>query len=174
MSALMVCIAAAALGGEVGWQPLPKGGVEYIIRIEPKTVESLRKGEALESELPAEVRACDVRHIRIVAGRDPLPHELPPAPAANPVAPWPPVAEQHDVKPAIPALAAEADKDQAKVEESAEPEPAKPWLTPWTLAATLLCCASLGGNLYLGWVAWGTRRRCRALLQQAEPQAEQA
>jgi hypothetical protein len=41
-----VRIAAAALGIDVGWQPLPEGGMEYIIQIAPQTLETLKAGES--------------------------------------------------------------------------------------------------------------------------------
>jgi hypothetical protein len=62
----------------------------------------------------------------------------------------------------------------ASVEASpaAEParEPAEPAAAgtqqPWhNLVLALLLFASLGGNAYLGWLAWGFRRRCQTLLQ---------
>jgi len=42
-------------------------------------------------------------------------------------------------------------------------EPSKPWL-PLTLTLVAFF-ASLGANLYLGWITWDTRRRYRALLE---------
>jgi hypothetical protein len=38
-------------------------------------------------------------------------------------------------------------------------EPNRPWL-PFSVAMVLLCC-SLGGNLYLGWIAAEARKRYR-------------
>jgi hypothetical protein len=52
---------------------------------------------------------------------------------------------------------------------SAPAEPQKPWLALWLTA--LLLCGSLGGNVYLGWIAWGIHSRCRAMLRAAEPGA---
>lgn len=87
MSAVLMCVATVLLGVDVGWQPLPKGGVEYIIQIEPGTVESLRPGEAIESSIPPEVR--DVRAYRIVVGKEKLPKTLP-AKSSEPATESPP------------------------------------------------------------------------------------
>ncbi len=60
-------LAAAVLGVDVGWQPLPGGGMEYIIQIEPELLEALRRGEVVVSQVPPQVK--DVRQYRIVIGR---------------------------------------------------------------------------------------------------------
>jgi hypothetical protein len=235
MSAILACLAAALVGVEAGWRPLPTGGMEYIIQVEPGTLEALRPEDAIESDVPAEVR--DVRHYRIVVGRGPLPKQLPagaPATAAKGVEPtrtnfapatgapaavvagsppgdaerWPGRAAtgSADVKPFVPTLpplkgaasplppkplspdpavqplvaqsagflepSAEHAKGGASspaAPASAPAEPQKPWLALWLTA--LLLCGSLGGNVYLGWIAWGTHSRCRAMLRAAEPGA---
>jgi len=75
-------LAAATLGLDVGWQPLPDGGFEYIIQIEPETLESLKNGEDLRSEIPPFLRG--VRSYRITVGNAPLPHEGEPPPVTVP------------------------------------------------------------------------------------------
>jgi hypothetical protein len=72
----IACIAAAVLGIDVGWQPLPDGGLEYIIQIEPDMLEAIASGEPIRSDLPSYVR--DVRAYQIVVGTGELPRELPP------------------------------------------------------------------------------------------------
>lgn len=48
--------------------------------------------------------------------------------------------------------------------------PSKPW---GSLAAVLIAlCGSLGGNLYLGWMMWETRRRYRGLLERQRKKGE--
>jgi hypothetical protein len=74
---------AAALGVDVGWQPVPGGGYEYIIQIEPEMLESLREGQEIESDIPHFLR--DVRSYRIRVGTDILPQEGPP-PEMEPLA----------------------------------------------------------------------------------------
>lgn len=88
MNAAFVGVAALMVGIDVGWQPLPDGGLEYIIQIEPQTVDSLIAGEEFFSDLPPEVR--DVRSYRIKVGTEKLPRKLEteadraPTSAANP------------------------------------------------------------------------------------------
>jgi hypothetical protein len=181
MGTIMVCLAAAMLGVDVGWQRLPDGGMEYIIQIEPQTLEALRAGEAIQSDVPAE--AGDIRSYRIVVGsKKQLTRDKPAAPrttarqktAANEVVP-PAAPQRLAPDPAIkplrgqpatfvePSSASPAAKPAAPAAAAASPEqPARPWL-PLTFALFGLF-ASLGGNFYLGWIAWDMRRRCQTLM----------
>jgi hypothetical protein len=185
MSGVLACIAAALVGVDYGWRPLPGGGMEYIIQVEPGTREALRSDEAIESDVPPEVR--DVRHFRFVVGTKKLPRDLPagsagpaagPRPAAigalgplrpNPMVPsLPPLGPASSPSPAAAGSPSDAGKDASKPAAGDNPGPAEPaqtWLPTWAWAATLLCCASLGGNVYLAWIACGIRKRCRAMLQ---------
>src|SRR5690349_7385719 len=91
MNALIVLVAATTLGIEVGGEPLPGGGHEYTLQIEPQLLKVLEGGqEEVFSEVPAGV---DVRRYRIVVGvgklrRDygPLAAEIEQPPAASPQA----------------------------------------------------------------------------------------
>jgi hypothetical protein len=66
MNALIVLVATTALGIEVGWEPLPGGGHEYTLQLEPQLLKVLEGGqEEIFSEVPAGV---DVRRYRIVVG----------------------------------------------------------------------------------------------------------
>lgn len=66
MNALLVLVATTALGIEVGWEPLPGGGHEYTLQLEPQLLKVLEGGqEEIFSEVPAGV---DVRRYRIVVG----------------------------------------------------------------------------------------------------------
>jgi hypothetical protein len=89
MNTLMICVAAAALGIDVGWQRLPEGGVEYIIQLDPQTLEVLRAGEPIQSDIPPS--AGEVRSYRIVVGTQKLPRDE--APAEPPVTQKPPVTQ---------------------------------------------------------------------------------
>jgi len=111
MNALIVLVAASALGIEVGWEPLPGGGHEYTLQLEPQLLKVLEGGqEEIFSEVPAGV---EVRRYRIVVGvgklrRDygPLAAEIeqPPAAIATPQAsafnPSPAGAAEHSASPA--------------------------------------------------------------------------
>ena len=183
-------VAAVALGIKAGWQPLPEGGLEYIIQIEPHMLDSLKAGEVIASDIPPTLK--DIRSYRITVGTDDLPRELGPEPTPESHSPGPseplgsadnassvlpqqaprelpppvnttPLPEQLAVfneEPEAPAGQAATETDDA---ESASQASSKPWL-PLTLALAGLF-ASLGGMLYLGWVAWDYRRRYGALLK---------
>lgn len=70
----LICLAVAALGIDVGWQRLPEGGVQYLIQIAPETLESLKAGQAIESDIPPTVK--DIRGYRITVGNKQLPREV--------------------------------------------------------------------------------------------------
>jgi len=191
MCKAVLVAAAVALGIDAGWQPLPEGGLEYIIQIEPPMLESLKAGEVIGSDIPPMLK--DIRSYRIIVGTGDLPRELGPEPAPKPEPPGPseplesagdpsvfpraevpreltpppdtrPLPEQLAVfneEPDARASRVPAEKDDA---ESSEPRSSKPWL-PLTLALAGLF-GSVGGMLYLGWVAWDYRRRYGALLRQ--------
>jgi len=92
MSPLLVLVTTAALGVEVGWEPLPTGGHEYTIQIEPQLLGVLERGtEEIFSEVPPEI---DVRRYRIKVGTGQLPRDAGPPAAAVPQEPdRPPPAE---------------------------------------------------------------------------------
>lgn len=88
MAAPAVMLLAAFLGAEapanieVGWRPLPGGGMQYLIQIHPLTVEVLRAGQAIESDIPPQVK--DVRGFQIGIGTDRLPRIDPPVVSVPP------------------------------------------------------------------------------------------
>ena len=86
MSPLLILIAASALGVEVGWEPLPEGGYEYSIQLEPDLCDLLRRGtDEITSEVPPHV---NVRRYKMFVGTGKLPRVDGPAePAAAPAAP---------------------------------------------------------------------------------------
>jgi hypothetical protein len=66
MNSLLLLITAAALGIEVGWEPLPEGGHEYTIQIEPQLLDVLAIVEdEIFSDVPQEL---DVRRYRLMVG----------------------------------------------------------------------------------------------------------
>ena len=67
MNALLISIAVATLGIDVGWQRLPEGGMQYIIQLDPQALEALRAGQPIESDIPA--GAGEVRSYRIIVGK---------------------------------------------------------------------------------------------------------
>ena len=82
MTSLLVLVTAAALGVEAGWEPLPEGGHEYTIQIEPQLLDLLKRGEvAVTSEVPPELQ---VRRYRVVVGQGKLVREVGHAATATP------------------------------------------------------------------------------------------
>jgi hypothetical protein len=203
----MLCVTTLLLGIDVGWQPLPGGGTEYIIQIAPQamgaTIEAMRS-DGLQSDIPAEVK--DIRAWRILVGTGDLPRRLPPVPKVDlhdPPLPAPtspairpelpdaktlapaetrPAPEPQEVPRRLPSdsagkpIAAEratfveqagaAKSPQTKPSEASpsQPPPAdRPWVA--LTLVTLGLFASLGGNVYLGWIAWDVYHRYRALLK---------
>jgi len=73
--ALLILTAATVLGIDVGWKNRPEGGIEYLIQIEPGTLDSLKAGVPIESDIPPQVK--DVRSFRITSGKGSLPQESP-------------------------------------------------------------------------------------------------
>ena len=73
MYGCLICFAAAALGIDVGWQPLPEGGLQYLIQIRPETLDTLKAGEPIESDVPPTLR--DIRGYQITVGNRTLPQQ---------------------------------------------------------------------------------------------------
>lgn len=67
----IILVAAATLGVDYGWQPRAGGGFEYIIQLEPETLDSLRRGEDVVSDIPPYLR--NVRGYRITVGSGEVP-----------------------------------------------------------------------------------------------------
>jgi hypothetical protein len=129
MNPLLICVAAASLGIQVGWERLPEGGMEYVIELNAASIEALRDGQTLDSAIPAD--AGEIRAFRIVMGQG-RPKRETPLP-----------------KPPPPA-------------KTAPVEPPRPAQSPLPLTLTILgLFASLGANVFLAWIAWGLRRRCK-------------
>ena len=140
MNPLLVCVAAATLGFQVGWERLPDGGMEYVIELDPAAINALRDGQTLRSYIPA--AAGEIRAYRIAMGAGRPKRETPPAKPAPPPVKLAPV-EPPSVKPA-------------------SVEPSRPAQSSLPLTLTILgLFASLGANVFLAWIAWGFRRRCQ-------------
>ena len=130
MNPLLICVAAASLGIQVGWERLPEGGMEYVIQLDSASMAALHDGQTLESAIPAD--AGEIRAFRIVAG------------------PGRPKRETPLPKPAVPPA------------KTVPVEPPRPAQSSLPLTLTILgLFASLGTNVFLGWIAWGFRRRCQ-------------
>ncbi len=133
MSFAVWVLAAGCLGVDVGWQPLPGGGMEYIIQIEPELLEALRRGEAVVSLVPPQVR--DIRQYRIVVGRGPVPRITPARtapPQPNPAAPKASAQEELLAEPAgeKPPQPSEPGSDRLFPDGRGSPAPSRPSLAP--------------------------------------------
>ena len=82
MTSATLITAILTLGVHWGWQPVAGGGIEYIIRIDPFTVDSMREGHDVFSDLPPTLPA--IRSYRITISDKPVPHEGEPPPAGQP------------------------------------------------------------------------------------------
>lgn len=83
MSPILMLAATAALGIEVGWEPMAGGGHEYTLQIEPQLLRVLEAGgEEIVSEVPPEI---DIRRYRVTVGTGRLPRNAgAPAPMEQP------------------------------------------------------------------------------------------
>ena len=52
MLTMMIFVATASAGINAGWERLPEGGMEYIIQLDPQTLEKLRVGTAIQASPP--------------------------------------------------------------------------------------------------------------------------
>ena len=166
MHTILLCIATASVGINAGWQRMPEGGMQYIIQLDPETLQSLREGAEIESDV--QPSAGEVRSFKIVMGTRQLPRDAPPAPKAT--APMRAQVLSPDLrgKPLVgrsavfvePESTAAAAKPQPKATSEVQMEqPARPWL-PLTFTLFGLF-ASLGANVFLGWIVWEYRQRYR-------------
>ncbi len=172
MNHLAAVLAACVLGIDVGWQPLPDGGVEYIIQIPPQTFEVLKPGEAVQSRVPSEVK--DIRQCRVVIGRGTLPRQLPAqtvAQSATPVFSHSTAKQSADKVGA--AVKLPLDSEAQSPEQSEELQTGRSAAPGWpTIAALVALFASLGANVYLGWLTWDLHHRCRAAAPAESDSAE--
>jgi hypothetical protein len=183
MNPVFVLLAASVLGVDAGWEPLPEGGHEYTVQIEPSLVARLQEGNDLLSEIPAGI---SIRRVRITVGtgelarvNSPTPAESPPVAAAKDPAASP--RGEPSAGPEIPANFVEGNSKAQPLatgqgEAGSEPQPhsaekprldggsaipgvSQPWV-PFVVAAALLAL-SLAANFYLGWIAHTARSRYR-------------
>ncbi len=234
VGAVSFLLAAGVMGIQFGWTPLPEGGHEYVVQVEPALMSTFEK-EGFSSDVPPELR--DIRRIVIQVGSGPVPNRgvtalKPPLEAAGNLRP--PAASVYDARalttapgrsgssaadqrPSLKTMFQADDDDERPKKAAAKsrsdvnltadesrfskfdppgkmtsyesdastqspshlsPKPSssfggsvsgegdggKPWL-PLSLAMVALF-ASIGGNVYLGWLHYGTRRQYQAVVEQ--------
>ncbi len=68
MFAHVLFLCTAVVGTDVGWQPLQEGGMEYVIQLDPQSLEALKAGEPIQCDiLPG---AGEVRSFKFYLGGD--------------------------------------------------------------------------------------------------------
>jgi hypothetical protein len=143
----ILLLAASAVGITTGWEPLPGGGMKYIIQLEPEALEAHKTGEDLESDIDSRIH--DIRSVSIRLGTGEVRRVYPPP-------------GKDEQKPEISAKPQSLPKDpKATSTPPATGEPAKPI---WLIVVSLLLSVSLGGNVYLLWIHAELRKRYRATL----------
>lgn len=73
MAGTWILAVAVVCGVDYGWQPHEDGGLEYIIQIEPWSLQALHQGSPIVSQIPPELHG--VQQFRIQVGRQPLPQD---------------------------------------------------------------------------------------------------
>jgi hypothetical protein len=194
MFAHVLWISTVIIGVNVGWQPLPEGGMEYIIQLDPQTLEALKAGEPILSDIHP--NAGDVRSYKIVLGTDTLPRISPPAKTIEPSSakttehtqgrssnlpensttgqptPFPRTLSADPTGKPLTARstafvepAGNSTKSDATPQNQSEEKKEEP-AKPWMplILVSLGLFASLGGNVYLTWIFADLRRRYKTLL----------
>jgi hypothetical protein len=164
----ILILAVSAVGVTYGYEPLPEGGMKYIVQFEPEALaEAERQGLPIESYIPAKV--SDVRAISIRLGAGPLPREDAPAQTDrhSGTDDGPPLLQSAQGKPLASPTSFNGSKETAKGgKEAAAPTTADALAKPWPLiGVSIAFFASLGGNFYLGWIYAELRKRYRTLLR---------
>jgi hypothetical protein len=67
-------LATLAVGIDTGYEPTAEGGLEYIIQIPPDVLNTLKPGEAITSEIPADLQGVQRYRIQVGTGRLPRIH----------------------------------------------------------------------------------------------------
>ena len=192
MCGTMLCVAAVALGIDVGWQPLPDGGMEYVVQLEPRTVDLLRSGVEIPSDIPANLK--DLRRLRITVGNASLARKMPAEAVSGPAFPTVPGGPLSRLSPKqrashlfldalfppyhpVSIRPPEARTEARPRTETARPldemrrQPAgeRPFAEQPPVAWTLTVGALIGAvaaAIFLAWIAWEYRIRYRRLLAQ--------
>jgi hypothetical protein len=194
MLAQVLWFSMVIVGINAGWQPLPEGGMEYIIQLDSQTLEALKAGEPIESDI--QPSAGYVRSFKIILGTTKPPRISPPATsieppsaktsehAQSPSANLPETATPGQTSPSPRTLLPDptgkrltassaafveqgesSTKSEATLQNQSETKKEEP-AKPWMplILVSLGLFASLGGNVYLTWIFADLRRRYRASL----------
>lgn len=184
MFGTILCVAAVTLGVDYGYEPNENGGLDYIIRIDDHSLESLKKGRAVLSDFPKDLRGLQTIRFQIGGEKPP---RIPLSPAQLALLEPPPVdtvaietqPKELDTSPPGKLMTAEpatynnsvpsnnAPKPEPKSPDPKSPESISPEQADPEEPRLLLYCiiAGLAATLlYLSWVHFGMRSKYRALL----------
>ena len=104
MSPTLTCLALALVGVDLGYQPAPNGGEQFIIQINPNTLQAIRPGDRYEIDVPREAQDSRPTHFTVSLGNETLPRKLPVAATAPPATA--PIVTASPVMPAVAAVPA--------------------------------------------------------------------
>lgn len=79
MNLIPLCLAVTVLGAdvaEIGWAPLPEGGMQYQVQLTPRALDALRAGQEIIGPVPPQLK--DIREYRITVGEGRPERRLPP------------------------------------------------------------------------------------------------
>lgn len=149
MSTTLTCLALALVGVDLGYRPASNGGTEFIIQINPATLQALRPGEPIDIDVPREARDMRPSHFSITLGNERLPHEVPLTaslpPATAPIVPASPVMP---VAAALPVLSSAAPSGREPVNiPPPSSAPSAPTVVPIAMSANSAPAESRIGEL---------------------------
>jgi hypothetical protein len=168
MIGTILCVAAMTLGVDFGWEPNGDGGLEYIVQIDPESLETLGKGAPLRSDFPRDLRGLQTIRFQVGDKKPPrvalAPPLLPPDQLAQPensrdkrLSAQPAVY----VEPSGPDEPSKAEPGKEN-ENTPIPDPQKPWPLLYVAVGTAIGLAA--AFFYLLWIHIGIRSRYRVLL----------
>ncbi len=194
MSPTLTCLAMALMGADLGFRPASNGGTDFIIHVNPATLQATRPGDPIELYVERAAQGLRPSHFYITPFDDKLPGEVSVPPARAPIGP---------ASPVIPAVATSSAPSPYTTPGAAPvtippPSSVLPEQTgprPGTLANStsaesrfgglapvnpgggnpvqpdrpwlLMCLLVIGlsaSNSYIGWLFWDSRQRYRGLL----------
>ncbi len=160
MTATLYFVALALVGVDLGYQPLPNGGGQFILQVNLATLQSLRPGEELTLDVPAEAQTMRPNQFKILLGTGALPHEVPVA--APPELQGTPPAVGPTASPHTTfALPQKFENLSAAGADGSNGTPAdRPWV--WLIVIGLLA-----SNFYVGWLFVDARQRHGLLLRRS-------
>jgi hypothetical protein len=76
MSPAVTCVALALVGVDLGYRPTSNGGTDFILHINPATLQAVRPGQSIDIDVARDARDTRPSHFSITPGSEKLPGEL--------------------------------------------------------------------------------------------------